>query len=60
MCHRFKKPRKEKFWIGLSNNFVNEISKVFHWQIAGVNSSANVEEWNFKDDLTAKNTMSAI
>ena len=38
----------------LSNNFVNEISKVLHWQIDRGNSNANVEECNFKDDLTAK------
>ena len=38
----------------LSNNFVNEISKVLHWQIDRVQSNANVEECNFKDDLTAK------
>ena len=38
----------------LSNNFVNEISKVLHWRIDRGNSNANVEECNFKDDLTAK------
>ena len=45
--------------IVLSNNFVNGISKVLHWQIDRSNSNANVEEFNFKDDLTAKNMMSA-
>ena len=38
----------------LSNNFLNEISKVLHWQIDRDNSNANVEEYNFKDDLTTK------
>ena len=38
----------------LRNNFVNEISKVLHWQIDRGHSNANVEECNFKDDLTAK------
>ena len=38
----------------LSNNFVNEISKVLHWQIHRGNSNSNIEEWNFKDDLTVK------
>ena len=38
----------------LSNNFVNEISKVLHCQFGRGNSNANVEEWNLKDDLTAK------
>ena len=38
----------------LSNNFVNEISKVLHWKIDRANSNANVEESNFRDDLTAK------
>ena len=37
----------------LSNNFVNEISKVLHWQIDRGNSNANVEDCNIKDDLTA-------
>ena len=38
----------------LSNNSVNEISKVLHGQTDRGNSKANVEEYNFKDDLTAK------
>ena len=38
----------------LSNNFVNEISKVLHWQINRGNSNTNVAECNFKDDLTSK------
>ena len=38
----------------LSNNFVNEISKVLHWQTDRGHSNANVDECNFKDDLTAK------
>ena len=33
--------------------------KVLHWQIDGGNLNTNVEECNFKDDLTAKNMMSA-
>ena len=36
------------------SNFVNEISKVLHWQIDRGNSNANVEGCNFKGDLTAK------
>ena len=43
----------------LSNNFVNEISRVLRWQIDRGNWNANVEECNFKGDLTAKNAMSA-
>ena len=38
----------------LSSNFVNEISKVLHWQFNRGTSKANVEECNFKDDLTSK------
>ena len=38
----------------LSNNFVNKISEVLHWQIDRGNSKANVKECNFKDYLTAK------
>ena len=38
----------------LSNNFINEVSKVLHWQIDRGNSNANVEEFNFIDNLTAK------
>ena len=38
----------------LSNNFVNKISNVLRWQTDRGNSNANVEECNFKDDLTAK------
>ena len=38
----------------LSNNFVNEISKVFHWQVDGGNPNASVIECNFKDALSAK------
>ena len=38
----------------LSNTFVNEISKVLHWQISRGNSNANVEKFHFKDDLTVK------
>ena len=37
-----------------SNNFVHDISKVLHWQIDGGNSNVNIEECNFKYDLTAK------
>ena len=37
----------------LSNNFVNEISKVLHWQIDRGNSNINID-YNFKDDLTAQ------
>ena len=47
----------------LSNNTVNKISKLLHWQIDRSISNASAEECNFKDDLTAKtekkNTMSA-
>ena len=38
----------------LSNNFVNEISKVFDCQIDRGNSKVNAGECNFEDDLTAK------
>ena len=38
----------------LSNDFVNEISKVLHWQFDRGNSNVNVEECNLKDDLNAK------
>ena len=34
--------------------FINEISKVFHWQVDGGNLNADVEGCNFKDALTAK------
>ena len=44
-----------KYGSRISNNsFVNEVSKVLHWQVNRGNSNANVEEWNFKDDITAK------
>ena len=39
----------------LSNNFVNEISKVIHWKIDRGNSNVNAQKCNFKDDdLTLK------
>ena len=38
----------------LSNNYVNERSNVLHWRIDGGKSNADVEECNFKDDLTPK------
>ena len=38
----------------LIDYFVNEIFKVLHWQTDTGNSNANVEECNFKGDLTAK------
>ena len=36
------------------NIHINQISKVLQWQIDRGNSKANVEECNFKDDLTSK------
>ena len=38
----------------LSNNVVSKIYKVLHWQIDRDISNANVVEYNFKDDLSAK------